>query len=77
MIRRLFELLAWLARSSVPLAKLVFRFTRGRPGRVALSAAVDAAPTLAHLREIRFVLWSEDDLDAFRAALRALADRTR
>jgi iron(III) transport system permease protein len=42
MIRRLIELIAWLARKSVPLAKLGFRFTRGRPGHAVLTTATVA-----------------------------------
>lgn len=44
---------------------------------VALGATVDAAAALAHVREVRFVVWSERDLAAFRTALAALAGTTR
>jgi O-acetyl-ADP-ribose deacetylase (regulator of RNase III) len=51
-----------------------FGYPVAEAARVALSATVDAAPRLDHVREVRFVLWSDSDLNAFRAALEALAD---
>lgn len=49
-----------------------FGYPIDEAARVALATIADLAPELSSIREVRVVLWSEDDLEAFRRALAAL-----
>lgn len=51
----------------------VYGYPLIQAARVSLATILDAAPGLASVRRIRFVLWTRDDLRVFEETLRELA----
>lgn len=51
-----------------------FGYPLHEAAEVALRTIVEAAPSLEHVRRIRFVLWGEDALKAHERALRAILE---
>ncbi|NJD19696.1 MAG: RNase III inhibitor, partial [Gemmatimonadetes bacterium] len=47
----------------------VYGYPLAEAARVAVAAVLDAGSRLRHVRRVRFVLWSEEDLRAFSGAL--------
>jgi O-acetyl-ADP-ribose deacetylase (regulator of RNase III) len=50
----------------------VYGYPVAEAARVSLATVLDLAPELRHVRRVRFVLWSEEDLRVFSDALRKL-----
>ena len=50
-----------------------FGYPLREAAEIALQTVVDAAPSLEHVRLVRFVLWGEDALEAHREALERAA----
>jgi O-acetyl-ADP-ribose deacetylase (regulator of RNase III) len=77
--RRALELAeaAGLASVATPaISTGAFGYPIDEAARVALRTVADLAPELGSIRELRFVLWSERDLNVFRRALDEVADGT-
>jgi len=74
-VRRSLELADQARLESVALPAIstgVYGYPVAEAARVSLATVLDVAPGLRHVRRVRFVLWSDEDLRAFSDVLERL-----